>query len=233
MAASWYFSDTREQKGPISFDELQRLVRAGRVLPSDLVWQDGMRNWIRADLVDGLFDSVPTLPPPPTWQEPVPRAAPIEEDLEDTTDLNLSRGEPDEEPATGGIRLALIIGSISLGLIVTGLVFVLIFAKPGGSGTNSERYTLNLRPGQQEDRTFRLGQGESVKINVATTPTDKFGMTDVDCDVFDPMNINIASDHLPDKDCFIQFPVHRGGIYRVRVRNLGPGSARCEVVIRR
>lgn len=43
---SWYYAINQEQKGPISEEEFQQLLRAGTVTPKTLVWQEGMPQWI-------------------------------------------------------------------------------------------------------------------------------------------------------------------------------------------
>jgi hypothetical protein len=46
------------QTGPVSADQLQSFVRAGRVLPSDLVWTEGMEQWLSVEETPGLSAAV-------------------------------------------------------------------------------------------------------------------------------------------------------------------------------
>lgn len=62
MSDEWYYkvdgSFDNKKRGPISIDELRRLVTIGEVLPDHLVWHEGMEgDWIPASKVEGLFDS--------------------------------------------------------------------------------------------------------------------------------------------------------------------------------
>lgn len=41
----WFYTHNGSQAGPVSADELQRLVDRGEVLPSALVWRSGLGNW--------------------------------------------------------------------------------------------------------------------------------------------------------------------------------------------
>ncbi len=41
----WYYADQGRQTGPVSDAELDRLVKAGKILPATLVWNAGMTNW--------------------------------------------------------------------------------------------------------------------------------------------------------------------------------------------
>jgi hypothetical protein len=50
----WYYGEGERQKGPVTADELKRLVELGRVKPTDLVWQPGMDDWVPAKSIRGL-----------------------------------------------------------------------------------------------------------------------------------------------------------------------------------
>jgi hypothetical protein len=42
---NWFYEYNGEQKGPVPEDELDRLIAQGTVLPTTLVWRDGLPNW--------------------------------------------------------------------------------------------------------------------------------------------------------------------------------------------
>ena len=42
----WYYAKGGSQHGPVSTEELQAKITAGEVLASDLVWRDGMKDWL-------------------------------------------------------------------------------------------------------------------------------------------------------------------------------------------
>ncbi|MGB0578266.1 MAG: DUF2523 family protein [Limisphaerales bacterium] len=42
----WYYAINNEQKGPISEEEFQQLVRAGKISQQTLVWQENLPNWV-------------------------------------------------------------------------------------------------------------------------------------------------------------------------------------------
>jgi GYF domain 2 len=58
----WYFSDG-ERKGPVSDDDLQRLLISGTITSSSLVWKTGMAGWQPAAQVEGLAPMLASLPP--------------------------------------------------------------------------------------------------------------------------------------------------------------------------
>jgi len=53
--ADWFYSEGSERKGPVTEDELRRLVSAAQLKPTDLVWRDGMSDWVEASTVQVLF----------------------------------------------------------------------------------------------------------------------------------------------------------------------------------
>jgi hypothetical protein len=63
MAEQWYYTANRQQMGPVSFEELQQLATRGLLKPSDLVWTDGMSEWVKASLQKGLFAEIEAAPP--------------------------------------------------------------------------------------------------------------------------------------------------------------------------
>lgn len=64
MNADWFYSVGDTRQGPITEDDLKRLVADGRLRPADLVWRDGMPDWVEARTVPALF--------PPPAVEPLP-----------------------------------------------------------------------------------------------------------------------------------------------------------------
>ena len=55
MSQEWYYSVDGDRQGPISSGELKKLADAGTIKPGDLVWKDGMSDWVQAKSIKGLF----------------------------------------------------------------------------------------------------------------------------------------------------------------------------------
>jgi hypothetical protein len=55
MADVWFYAQDGQQAGPVSAAQLQQLVRTGRLQATDLVWREGLPQWIQAHSVTGLF----------------------------------------------------------------------------------------------------------------------------------------------------------------------------------
>lgn len=55
MATQWYYSGSNGQQGPVSSSELKALAGNGSLAPTDLVWKEGLEDWIEATKVRGLI----------------------------------------------------------------------------------------------------------------------------------------------------------------------------------
>src|SRR4051812_9764170 len=42
---NWFYVEAGQQCGPVSDEQLQEFVRAGKVMPTTLVWRDGLKEW--------------------------------------------------------------------------------------------------------------------------------------------------------------------------------------------
>jgi hypothetical protein len=64
--SNWYIVKNGEQIGPFTSNELRSLAAAKELMPSDLLWKEGIKDWVSAEHVKGLFDSISSnlIPPP-------------------------------------------------------------------------------------------------------------------------------------------------------------------------
>jgi hypothetical protein len=53
--ADWFYSVGDTRQGPVTEADLKRLAAEGRLKPTDLVWKDGMADWVEARTVPALF----------------------------------------------------------------------------------------------------------------------------------------------------------------------------------
>jgi hypothetical protein len=72
----WSYSTGGHNRGPVSETQLRALVEAGMLRPTDLVWREGMPEWIEARLLPGLFPHLPPAAPPPR-PPAAPASAPV------------------------------------------------------------------------------------------------------------------------------------------------------------
>ena len=59
---AWYYAQNNQQLGPVKLDALRQMVAGGQVAPADLVWTQGMPQWLPARSVPELAGSVPSAP---------------------------------------------------------------------------------------------------------------------------------------------------------------------------
>ncbi|MBX3399276.1 MAG: DUF4339 domain-containing protein [Gemmataceae bacterium] len=75
MPSEWFYAVDGSKHGPVSSKELTDLARSGKLLPTALVWKEGMDGWKPAGKVKGLFPVATTAPPPPP-APPAPASPP-------------------------------------------------------------------------------------------------------------------------------------------------------------
>jgi hypothetical protein len=74
--AEWFYAVEGQQGGPVSVEQLRKMVGEGAVGARDLVWRDGMEQWVAAKKVPELWAAEETAtaatPPPPVTPPPPP-----------------------------------------------------------------------------------------------------------------------------------------------------------------
>jgi hypothetical protein len=50
----WYYSSNATQMGPVTDAELRAMLASGKVSSTDMVWREGMKDWLPASSVPGL-----------------------------------------------------------------------------------------------------------------------------------------------------------------------------------
>jgi hypothetical protein len=71
MKPEWFYASDGRQHGPILATDLKELVQQGKILQSDLVWKEGMKNWKQAATIKGLFPDSSSVSPPPSHGDKV------------------------------------------------------------------------------------------------------------------------------------------------------------------
>lgn len=109
MASKWFYSQGGVRRGPVSSSELRQLAREGALKPQDLLWKEGMAEWLPASKTQGLFPEASKAEP--SSAPPLPST-----DVPPSRIVNNGRG-------VGGTRLAGI-GCLTL-VVVASLAGVL------------------------------------------------------------------------------------------------------------
>ncbi len=65
MADQWYLGRNGQKAGPYSNEQLRRMAAAGQLVPGDLLWKQGLEQWVPITEVRGLLPAAGsgTLPP--------------------------------------------------------------------------------------------------------------------------------------------------------------------------
>ena len=257
MATEWFYTTNKQQMGPVSWKELLELAEVGILKPHDLVWTEGMNDWVKAINQKGLFADVSakegvSAGKKPVYSQPKPppgRRTPRADDDADEDDEEDYKAAKRKARKREEARAKTSVG-IKVGLILAAVVFVLLVMAcgggvllwlslrgggGGGDGPRRETYTIsNLNQGGENTRRFNFKQGQRVVI----TSTNQLSLpnTDVDLRVFRGNDVMpfVFDDRLPqqDRNCRVEFVVPGNDSYRVLVVNLGPGMAkRCDVMI--
>jgi hypothetical protein len=120
VAELWYYTREGQAMDPVSAEELKRMAAAGKLKPTDMIWKEGMAQWVRASTAKGLFQGgngeTAASPAPASrseavkpvredeWDVPAAaprRARPADED-EDTEAIQPRRRRPDKAASTVG-----------------------------------------------------------------------------------------------------------------------------------
>jgi hypothetical protein len=108
---NWYYAKDEQQQGPVTPAQLKSLANSGKLLPTDLVWKEGMADWAPASDVKGLFAFVTLPPPPPEPSTPQPTGAttassPAAEEQPPSSPSVPTPPEPKFEPSPGSTPTA-------------------------------------------------------------------------------------------------------------------------------
>ena len=92
----WHATQNGTQQGPLSDEALRQWAAEGRLRPTDLVWREGMPQWVPAGGIPGL---IPAQLPPPIPVVPIASYAPP-----------TGYGAPDPLGQNAGMRMLLPVG---------------------------------------------------------------------------------------------------------------------------
>ena len=62
MAADYHYSRDGQSFGPVPVEQLRELAAKGQLSATDLVWKEGMAEWVPAGRFKGLIPAAPVVP---------------------------------------------------------------------------------------------------------------------------------------------------------------------------
>jgi len=71
---NWFYVDAGQQAGPVPDEQLDELVRNGKVRGDTLIWREGLANW--QPYSQARPEGIQPAPPPPPMVGGVPPGAP-------------------------------------------------------------------------------------------------------------------------------------------------------------
>lgn len=136
MATEWFYTTNKQQMGPVSWNELRELAEVGILKPHDMVWSEGMDEWVKAINQGGLFadedaaEAATTGKPskkssyseakPPPGRRTRPRHEDEDEDEEDDRDAKRKarQSAQDRTKMAMGLKIGLILAAVVFGLFL-------------------------------------------------------------------------------------------------------------------
>jgi hypothetical protein len=100
MGAEWFVKRNDKKLGPFSGKDLRRLATAGKLATEDLVWKEGLSDWVSVSRIESLFETQ-TDGSPPAAMPAVEMVAVTELNSandESEWNINAALGDEDEYP---------------------------------------------------------------------------------------------------------------------------------------
>ena len=181
MSKQWYVGQDQEQSGPYSWEDLVEKAKAGEVGKSDLVWSEGLENWIAAEKVEGLFAFSAEAPPPIPSKHSVPPLSPSIETgrqvSEEAAPYVGNDSSGDLPKKRSGLKIALIVLASLIALMV--ILFVVVFASVRSTLRSSEVYAQAMSTLQSNPEAVQMlgspveaGKAVNGSINVSNGSGD-------------------------------------------------------------
>jgi TM2 domain-containing membrane protein YozV len=96
VSQEWYYSVDGDRQGPVEASELKKLAEAGTLKATDLVWKDGMSDWVAAKSIKGLF---PGAAPAASKSGEPAKARPVDEEERPRSRRRDEDDEDDDRPS--------------------------------------------------------------------------------------------------------------------------------------
>jgi hypothetical protein len=170
VADTWYYLQGDEQCGPVPREKVAQLLAAGELARDELVWTDGMADWLPAYEVPGLVAALPH--PAPQVRPAQPRASVGQASTPPAAAPAVAESEyeeDDEDEAPAGMSAGAIVGIIcgSVALLIAIGAFVIILPRLNKSAPSEVEKTAEAKTG-----------GEVAKR--AVYPKEEFRVIDFD-----------------------------------------------------
>jgi len=231
MTEAWYYNWQGQQTGPVSAEQLQQLVAGGRLPPDQLVWKEGLPNWLPAAAVPGLLTPAVLaagLPPAPLAAGYAPGGqadygAPPN-NMRDRPRRPRRKKKRKTEGMPPAVKIGLITGGTILGvalLLILVLFVVVPIFDPANARTSSGSYSIALHPNEADTTSVEFKKGQEVTLKVI----NQGSLGQFHVMVLDPNNspVNIRGKN-NGFHATVNFDVNQTGSYTIDIRNIGFGE---------
>jgi hypothetical protein len=151
MSLQWYYARDGRTLGPVSAETLQQLSRQADLLSTDLVWRDGMPDWVPASSIGLGSSAIANSPPeiglqnarhntPPSI--PVPLPPPV-----------IGTNRVARRPPSNRLRAALI---LCLAIVAIGIGSLFVMRSRQSVRADLDRAGKKLEPSQQDRQETRI-----------------------------------------------------------------------------
>jgi len=118
----WFVFKNQQQLGPFSIEQLVEKAGSGELGAGDLVWKEGMEEWTKAGLVEGLLTGAADSPPPPGPVPPAPPGSGISNRADSESREVVHQSNMAASPSSGKKKMS----GLKIAAIVLGSLFILI-----------------------------------------------------------------------------------------------------------
>jgi hypothetical protein len=161
MAEAWFYGQNNQQHGPVSAERLRQLTGTGQVQPTDLVWKEGLADWVEARTVPELTAAALAAPAPPaaefasqsTFVDPIGD----EEPPVRPWSRRLRREQP--EGLGTGAKVALFGGGALLLILAIAVSLVIVFSRKDDATAQAGLKNPRIAPGQNAPQLERMIPG--------------------------------------------------------------------------
>jgi hypothetical protein len=244
MADIWFYAQNGQQTGPVSTEQLEQLAHSGRLRHTDLVWKEGLPQWVQAKSVTGLFPHRPdsagliddsflrkAAVPAPFGGDPARPGGGYVLDA-DPVDAPPDQRRPSGwEALPGGAKAGILVGAAVL-LILAVAVPVLIYTGSRPTGPDDGDKTISARlSGWDRRDTVRMGcraQIYNYRMKAGTIYTIRMlsNQFDTYLRLEDPTGMTVAEDDDGDApgslNAKIVYTAPQDGTYRIIATSFAP-----------
>ncbi len=157
--AEWYWMKDGQKHGPVDTAHLRQLARAGQLQPTDIIWRDGLPNWVEASRAKGLFSQEVAAAPLDDRTATPPSARRTSEEPPRSPSLEHLAAAQRERKAAGPAVLHVTVGPCWLGSMNADYGALELDGQriegPAKSGFTCQ---FEVQPGQHVLRTEAAGQ---------------------------------------------------------------------------